>query len=217
MSPKVGVSICCCNRLLRESIARILMKRADFEVMIAPPLESRLPPNFSAGTGVVVFDSLPLFAANRSAIGQQRPESTPARGVLVAMEEDRRQFLTAVRQGVAGYILQDASAMDVVSIIRSIAQGESFCPPRMAKYLFEYVSSQPTSLLNSKTGIESSLTRREQDVVPLLGRGMTNKEIAAQLNLSEETVKSHVHRILRKAGAENRRGAFEACRTDVLE
>jgi DNA-binding NarL/FixJ family response regulator len=59
------------------------------------------------------------------------------------------------------------------------------------------------------------LTRREQQLIPLIGRGMTNKEIAAQFGLSEETVKNHVHRILRKVGVEDRRGVFEACQPEA--
>jgi DNA-binding NarL/FixJ family response regulator len=60
------------------------------------------------------------------------------------------------------------------------------------------------------------LTNREQQLVPMIGRGMTNKEIAAQLSLSEQTVKNHVHRILRKTGVEDRLSVFEACQTRTL-
>jgi DNA-binding NarL/FixJ family response regulator len=61
------------------------------------------------------------------------------------------------------------------------------------------------------------LTRREQQLIPLIGRGMTNKEIATQLSLSEQTVKNHVHRILRKVGAEDRLGVLDQVFTDASQ
>jgi DNA-binding NarL/FixJ family response regulator len=60
------------------------------------------------------------------------------------------------------------------------------------------------------------LTRREQELVPLIDRGLTNKEIANHLHLSEQTIKNHVHRILHKVGAENRLSVSEACRSRHL-
>jgi len=56
------------------------------------------------------------------------------------------------------------------------------------------------------------LTRREQQLVQMISNGLTNKEIASQLNLSEQTVKNHIHRMLRKLGAADRLGAVELCR-----
>jgi DNA-binding NarL/FixJ family response regulator len=57
------------------------------------------------------------------------------------------------------------------------------------------------------------LTRREQQLIHMIGRGLTNKEIAVELGLSEQTIKNHVHRMLRKLGANDRLGAVELCRT----
>jgi DNA-binding NarL/FixJ family response regulator len=57
------------------------------------------------------------------------------------------------------------------------------------------------------------ITRREQQLVHMISRGLTNKEIALQLNLSEQTIKNHVHRMLRKLGATDRFGAVEICRS----
>ncbi len=218
MNRKIGVSVCCCNRILRESIARILTHRPDFQAVILPLADTAAPAEFpSASTDVAVLDSISFFVTHKSNICRLRPDGTAVRGVLVAMEDDKKQFLTAVRHGASGYVLQDASAMDVVGGIRAVARGEAVCPPRMAKFLFDYVAGRSAEAHNSKVRIESNLTRREQELVPLLGKGLTNKEIAAHLNLSEETVKSHVHRIIRKVGAEDRRSAFESCQANGLD
>ena len=60
------------------------------------------------------------------------------------------------------------------------------------------------------------LTRREQELLPMIAQGLTNKEIAAQLNLSEQTVKNHVHRILQKAGSSSRLAVQERCHEPEL-
>jgi len=133
------------------------------------------------------------------------------------MEEDKQQFLKAIRKGVQGYILQDASAADLVSAVRAVAHGAAVCPPRLTRILFDVIRGRSKEPLDGNRPATNTLTRREQELVPLIGKGMTNKEIAAKLNLSEETIKSHIHRMLRKVGAENRRGVFEACQTEGQE
>lgn len=65
---------------------------------------------------------------------------------------------------------------------------------------------------SAKARVRGRLTRGEQQLVPLIGQGLTNKEIAAQLNLSEQTVKNHIHRILQRMGAMNRFTAVEIAR-----
>ena len=60
------------------------------------------------------------------------------------------------------------------------------------------------------------LTRREQGLIPLIAEGLTNKEMASRLNLSEQTVKNHVHRMLRKVGAPDRLSIVEVCRNEGL-
>jgi len=132
--------------------------------------------------------------------------------LLVGMEDDSMLFLQSVRCGVSGYIPKEASAMDVVAAVRSVALGEVVCPPRFCKFLFDLVASQPAEAPPRRMALDLGLTRREQELIPLIDKGLTNKEIASQLYLSEQTVKNHVHRILRKVGAENRLSVSEVCR-----
>jgi DNA-binding CsgD family transcriptional regulator len=106
--------------------------------------------------------------------------------------------------------------VEVVSAIRAVAQGKALCPSRYARMLFDHFALQAKELPNSRTRAELGLTRREQELVPLIDRGMTNKEIASLLNLYEQTVKNHIHRILRKVVAEDRLGIIEAFQTRTL-
>ena len=138
------------------------------------------------------------------------------KALMIGMEKDDETFLKAVSAGAVGYVLKDASAMDVVTAIRAIARDEAVCPPRLCRSLFRYVAGTRTSLPNMRVKSQLGLTRRQQQLVPLLAQGLTNKEIALQLNLSEQTVKNHVHRMLQKVGADDRLSVVEMVRVNQV-
>jgi two-component system, NarL family, response regulator DevR len=210
--------ILCRNRLLRESIARIFSKRTDFEVIGAEPIGPTSKQEITESCAdVLVLDSLSFVVDAKDLFPRGCTNKRALKCVLVAMDDNQDHFMTAVQHGVLGYVLQEASAVDVVSAIRSVATGEAVCPPRFAKGLFDFVASRASGYPDSWTRPKLGLTRREQQLVPLIGQGLTNKEIANQLGISEQTVKSHVHRILRKVGVEDRLSICETCQTEAQE
>lgn len=201
------------NRLFRESLARICSKKSDIEVISTRQLGlDALEEVSNSDTDILLLDSAPFLASVGSHLTRQRAGGRCVKILLVGMEDDGMLFLQSVRYGVSGYIPKEASAMDVVAAVRSVAQGEAVCPPRLCKFLFDLVARQPAETLRRRMTLDLGLTRREQELIPLIDRGLTNKEIASQLYLSEQTIKNHVHRILRKVGAENRLSVSEACR-----
>jgi two-component system response regulator DevR len=212
MTDKARVFIVCCNRLLRESVARILGKKSDFEVLATRALGSTSWEEIvDARADVLVLDSLAFLFKNSPPSSKTRAPHGLPKCVMIAMEDDHNNFLAAVRRGARGYVLQEASAIDVVLAIRVVAEGHAVCPPQYAEVLFDCVATQSAELPNSERRAKWGLTRREQQLVPLIGRGLSNKEIANHLNLSEQTVKNHIHRILRKVGVADRLSVFEAC------
>jgi DNA-binding NarL/FixJ family response regulator len=193
----------------------MVRKKSDLDLKGAGSIRADSKDEMTAsGAEVLVTDSLQFILETKG----WRAESTAERGkikvVLVAMDDDKKHFLSAVKQGVLGYVLKDAPAIEAIGAIRAVARGEAICPPHFIRVLFDCVASQSLDLPNARTRQQWGLTRREQQLIPLIGRGMTNKEIAAQFSLSEETVKNHVHRILRKVGVEHRLEVFEACQTE---
>ena len=216
MDKQTHVLILCFNRLLRESVTRILSKRSDFHVAVAhAPVADSYRELVEASADVVVLDSMQLFG-DSTIFGPDHREQRSVKCVLVAMQDDPKLFLTAIRFGALGYVLHDASAVEVVNAVRKVAQGEAVCPSQYARVLFDYFALQTAGLPNSRAHAKLCLTRREQQLVPLIDRGLTNKEIASHLSISEQTVKNHVHRILRKVGAPDRLGIFEAFQTRTL-
>ncbi len=81
---------------------------------------------------------------------------------------------------------------------------------------FKYVARQGTEIPSARIKFQLGLTRREQQLIPFIAQGLTNKKIATRLNLSEQTVKNHVHRMLQKMGASDRLTVVELCRIQAL-
>jgi len=191
------------NRLLREALVRLLAKKGDIRVVGASSYSPAVVDEIVAKMpGILVLDSSGLAFSNATLISSIRTSLPDARIVMVDMEWDENTFLKAVREGVIGYVLKDASAVEVAATIRAVAAGEAVCPRSLLMALFRVVSQPACAPLI--WGSDLGLSRREQQMVELLRERLTNKEIATQLNLSEQTVKNHVHNILRKVGATDR-------------
>ncbi len=131
---------------------------------------------------------------------------------MVDMEEDDHTFLESVRAGAVGYVLKDASAMDVVAAVRAVAQEQAVCPPRLCLSLFKYLAKEWNSVPSLRVKVNLGLTSRQQQLIPLIAQGFTNKEIASHLKVSEQTVKNHIHHMLRKTGADDRLAVVEMVR-----
>jgi len=145
------------------------------------------------------------------------PKDNPGfKTILIGMEGDSPQFLDAVRAGVRGYLLKDASASDVVTAIRSIFKGEAICPPRLCVSLFQCVAQSSRQVQDQALLPRRDLTLRQRQLVNLVAKGLTNKEIAAQLHLSEFTVRNHIHRIMRQVDVGSRREAVKVVRAQDL-
>ena len=201
------------NRLFRESLARICSKKSDIQVISTRQLgPDALEEVSNSNTDILLLDSAPFLTSAASHLARQRAGGRCMKILLVGMEDDGMLFLQSVRCGVSGYIPKEASAMDVVAAVRSVALGEAVCSPHLCKFLFDLVARQPAEVPRRSMALDLGLTRREQELIPLIDKGLTNKEIASQLYLSEQTIKNHVHRILRKVGAENRLSVSEVCR-----
>ena len=205
------------NRLLREALARILGKKNDIAVVGSSVFSANaLDEVTKASPDVLVMDSFGVETAELGFLHELRSILPGLKVVLIGMEPNEQVFLQAVREGVLGYVLEDASAIEVVNTVRAVANDEAVCPPRLCASLFRYVAQQRNNVPNFRVRLNLGLTNREQQLVLLIGRGLTNKEIAGQLQLAEQTVRNHVHRMLRKVGARDRFAVVELCRMQGL-
>ncbi len=212
---KISVFLLAENRLLREALAKILNKKTDITVVGSAPLSSGVVLKITASSPqVLLFDPPHNTRGECSIIPPLRKALPTLKVVMIGMDPDKELFLRAVRDGIAGYVLKDATAPEVADAVRSVAENQAVCPAGLCQALFEYVARQPPAYPNLLVKHHMGLTRREQQLVEMIGRGLTNKEIAVTLGLSEQTIKNHIHRMLRKLGASDRLAAAEMCRTD---
>jgi two-component system, NarL family, nitrate/nitrite response regulator NarL len=200
------------NRLLREALVRIFRKSPYITVV-----GQRGRTDWTA-QDILDSDSDVLviapFQANWLPVGPvlEKLGQLGPKVVLIGMDADEEQFMTAVRTGVTGYLLKDASAFDVISAVRSVFHREAVCPPQLCQALFRFVAQATKKDAGPRLASRPELTLRQQQLVALVAKGQTNKEIAAHLNLSEFTVRNHIHRILKQVDAESRSEAVEAIR-----
>jgi len=205
------------NRLLREALLRVLSKKEDIRVVgSGPDGPNAVTQIIASGANIVVLDSISRILGEQSLLPELRRQKPLLNVVMVGMDADAVVFLRIVQAGVLGYVLKDASALDVARTIRAVALGEAVCPAALSAALFQWVARNKPTLPNLHLKNALGLSRREQQLVGPLQQGLTNKEIANRLNLSEQTVKNHVHRMLRKLGAPDRLSIVEACRNEGL-
>jgi DNA-binding NarL/FixJ family response regulator len=198
------------NRLLRDTLLRLFRKPPDVSIVgQGSPSATASTDVQESNCDVILTDSIPGPAV--PAEDSVAPAVPSAEVLLVGMEDDEEQFLSAVRAGSSGYLLKDASAADVLGAVRSVSRGEAVCPPRLCLSLFKWVADDARETSRSSDS-RPSLTIRQQQLVSLVARGLTNKEIASELNLSEFTVKNHLHRIMKQVDAESRHEAVESAR-----
>ena len=218
--PCIKVFLVCESRLLREGLLHFFRKIPDLAITgHSDSPEDLLLPSSQTLCDVLLTDSLKavqLASRDVSCSETGTVVANLARIVLFGMNEEAEVFLEAVGAGVAGYVLKTASAADVINAVRCVARGEAVCPPRLCLALFQQAvrqNLQLKALQEFGSARKLGLTRRQKQLAGLLFENLTNKEIAARLNLSEFTVKNHVHRVLRKVGVSDRLAAVELCRT----
>ncbi len=201
------------NRLLRETLSRLLQKKSGICVVGECQFsDSAIERIADSGCDILLLDYPVTTVSNPDLIGEILKAVPGVKVLLLGMEEDEDSLLRAVRSGVMGYLLKEASALNVMAAVRAVAQGEAVCPRKLCASLFQYISKQSEVIPIYQARVKLGLTRRQQQLVALVAKGRTNKEIAGELNLSEQTVKNHMHRILRQVHAENRYEAVETVR-----
>jgi len=213
MGEKSKVLIVAGNRLLREALARVLQKRGDFQVLASVPYSAEFVSELAKHAAeVLILDSVTVSLAGHDLIRTVAGNDKSPRVLLIGMPKRDQEFLAAIRAGANGYVLDEASASELLAAVRLVASGVSVCPPALCGVLFNHIARPKMEMPSVQVRVRLGLTRREQQLVPLIAQGLTNKEIATHFSLSEQTVKNHIHRMLQKVGASDRLAVVDLCR-----
>src|SRR5580700_6362567 len=128
------------NRLLREALLRILSKKDDIRVVGAGTYGPEMFEQIVATrANVVVLDSVSPVLAEHGVVRELHQLNPAIRVVMVGMEAEEAVFLRVVQAGVVGYVLKDASAVELARTIRAVAAGEAVCPAVLSTGLFRWV------------------------------------------------------------------------------
>jgi DNA-binding NarL/FixJ family response regulator len=130
--------------------------------------------------------------------------------IALGLNEQRQEVISCGRAGYAGYVPRDASIDTLCKMLHEIVAGRLACPPEISSCLLRSLFHRDQRY--TEPDHDPALTRRESEVLELLGRGFSNKEIANDLCLSVATVKHHVHNILEKLNLQRRAQAMRRVR-----
>lgn len=210
-SRKIRVFLLLENRLLREMLARTTRRCRDLEVAGEGAPAGVTPEKVVAnGCDVLLWDFTdPRWLAFSAA--QQQLSEGAIQIVAIGMESSDEHLLRSVRSGISGYLLKDASVAEVLAAVRAAFSGDAICPPKLCRALFRAVAGISSSG-TARPPTSSGLTLRQQRVMRLVASGLTNKEVASELCLSELTVKNHMSRIMKQLNVANRSEAAAVLR-----
>jgi DNA-binding NarL/FixJ family response regulator len=130
-------------------------------------------------------------------------EQGPRVVILTTFDLDEYVF-AAFRAGASGFLLKDSPRDRILEAVHSAAQGDGLVSPSVTRRLIAHFADGPETATRVRPAALDDLTPREAEVLELIGRGLSNSELAAELVVSEKTVKTHVGRILMKLGLRDR-------------
>lgn len=198
------------HALFRVGVRNILEREPDFEVVAeADGSRSAVDLALDLSPDVILMDlSLPAPGGIETTTRIKR-ELASCAIIVLAVDEDEESLFDAIKAGAAAYILKDVGPDDLIMIIRRVRNGEYlindrvFAKPAVAsRVLKEFrdlaVYGQP------ETPIFAPLSPREVEILDNIAKGMTNKQVAYALSISEQTVKNHMSSILRKLSVNDR-------------
>jgi DNA-binding NarL/FixJ family response regulator len=190
------------HEVVRQGLASMLDRRPGFQVVAdagtvaeAMDMARRFRPD------LVVMDVRLPDGSGVEACRDIRAELPDTRVVMLTSYPDEEAVIAAIIAGASGYLLKQVRARDLIAALEAVARGESLLDPAVTGKVLERMrriaaSDQPDEL--------SALTGQERKILALVAEGKTNKEIAAEVYLSDKTVKNYVSSILSKLNLERR-------------
>jgi DNA-binding NarL/FixJ family response regulator len=190
------------HEVVRQGLVALLDRRAGFEVAaeagtVAESIEAarRYRPD------IVIMDVRLPDGSGIEACREIRSELPATRVVMLTSYPDEEAVLSAIVAGASGYLLKQIRARDLVAALEAVGRGESLLDPAVTEKVLDRVRRIASG---GYTNELAQLTAQEQKILMLVAEGETNKEIAAEVFLSDKTVKNYVSSILSKLNLERR-------------
>jgi DNA-binding NarL/FixJ family response regulator len=205
MSTPIRILLVDDQALFRESLALLLNTQSDLLVVgEASNGEAALDLVSTVRPHVVLMDLRMPILDGVTATGRLRAAHPKVQVIALTTFDDDADVLAALRAGAIGYLLKDVSGETLYAAVRAAARGQSLLPPAIATKVVAQLTRLADTPPMQAQPQPHPLSDRELEIVRLLARGATNREIAEALVLAEGTVKNHLTNILGKLGARDR-------------
>jgi two-component system NarL family response regulator len=216
--PPIRVLLADPHALFRRGVRMVLDEQADIEVVAecadgidAVDRISELMPD------LVLIDVRMPGISGIEATRRARSIAPNVKVAILTVSEDDEDLFDAVRAGATGYLLKEVSIEELPDAVRAVARGQSLITPSMASRLLVEFNAL-SRRVEEQRGTAPRLSDRELEVLRLVARGLSNKDIAAELVIAENTVKNHVRNILEKLQLRSRmEAAMYAVREKLVD
>ena len=193
------------NRVLRDGITTMLNRQVDMHVAATIGSGNNILLKASQTKPHVILMDMDLKNFKTSSIIESIKSKMPETKVLgMGFVSSQLDIVKFVEAGATGFILKEATVKEFVGTIRSVAQGATVLPPSLIDSLFSHVVEYALKKRKGKITNVVRMTKREREIIAQISDGLSNKEIAQQLNIATHTVKSHVHNIMEKLALHTR-------------
>jgi DNA-binding NarL/FixJ family response regulator len=210
LRPPIEVLVLVSVRLYRDGIADAVGRDSRFRVVGAAATFEDARAQLDALPRPPAAALVDLGLAEGVGAARALRDAWPGLAVVaLGVREADRDVVSMAEAGVAGLVSRDATLPELLDAIEAAAREEALCSPAVTAVLLRRVASHAGREAPAE---EPALTRREREVIVLIGKGLTNKEIAGSLRIELPTVKNHVHNILEKLRVNRRTDAVAAAR-----
>lgn len=204
---KIRIMIVDDHPIVREGLVAVLRRDEEFEIMgEAPDGKVAVKRALSLKPDLILMDLRMPEMGGVEAMQKIRAAAPEIKFLVLTTYDTDEHIVGALEAGASGYLLKDAPREELFNAIRTVARGEALLQPRVAARLIQHMTGQTAK---AQSG-EEDLSPREIEVLQLVARGQANKEIAAQLTITEATVKTHLAHIFQKLAVNDRTEAVTA-------
>ncbi len=201
MSNIIRILIIDDNLILRNGLKRVIEKQPECKVVATLSAAENVTTEIVENSIDLVLLDLGLRSHNSlTAVKRFKKQAPEVKVIVMGLFPTHSEILDFVKAGVDGFLLKDVTVQDMYSSIRSVMNGDKILPAYLTDSLFTQIVEQSVVELSDPKKVMGALrmTRREKEVTACIAEGLSNKEIAQKLHISDYTVKSHVHNILEK-------------------
>ena len=185
------------HELFRKGLAELLRKHDDIQIVksVADGLEFMELVNSQFDADIVLLDITMPNMDGFEVLKQLKASNSDIKPIVISMHNDGNYIAKCAKMGAYGYLLKNTDEAELILAIRSVNNGKKYFSAEISEKMINFMSAQSTS--------ENVLSNKETEVLGLISKGLTTKEIAAKLFVSSRTIETHRANILKKLEVKN--------------